>query len=36
MVLLFIPDLYGQVFESAGILGNSYCYCWSDFKNKIN
>jgi hypothetical protein len=30
MVSLFIPGLRGQVFLSAGIAGNSFCYCWSE------
>jgi hypothetical protein len=33
MVILFIASLNGQVFESAKILGNSFCYCRSE-KNK--
>jgi hypothetical protein len=27
MGISFIPCLYDEVFESAGILGNSYGYC---------
>jgi hypothetical protein len=30
IVILFIPSLYGHVFECAEILGNFYCYYWSE------
>ncbi len=30
MIISIIPDLHGQVFESAEISGNSYCYCCSE------
>jgi hypothetical protein len=32
-VFIFIPCLYDEVLESAGILGNSYGYC-PDEKNE--
>jgi len=35
MDILFIQSLNGQVFESAGILRNFYCYCRNEkMKNK--
>jgi hypothetical protein len=30
IILLFIASLNGHVFESAEILGNSFCYCRSE------
>jgi hypothetical protein len=30
MVIVFTPGLHHQVFESAGISGNSYFYCLSE------
>jgi hypothetical protein len=34
MVILFIPGVCGQAFESARISRNFYCFCWSG-KKKI-
>jgi hypothetical protein len=34
MVISLIPSLHGQVFESVGISGNSYSYCWSEKMKK--
>ncbi len=34
-VFIFIPCLYDKVFESAGILGNSYGYCPDEKMNFI-
>jgi hypothetical protein len=36
MVILFIPGVCGQVFESARISRNFYCFCWSGEKNSRN
>jgi hypothetical protein len=33
MVILFIPVVCGQVFESARISRMFYCFCWSGEKN---
>jgi hypothetical protein len=34
IVILFIPSLYGHVFECAEFLGIFYCYYWSEFLKK--
>jgi hypothetical protein len=31
MVISLILGLHGQAYKSAGMSGNSYCCCWSDF-----